>query len=231
MFAKVVVELSRNTCCAHIVIVGDKVKATERLWLTLIQRNQWTELTEKIVESISITVGRNSHLHSHIVDVPDTFPMRIADQHLPNSNSGFVYLLVSTTCPERIYVGTTENIAVRISQHNSGHGSTGTECPEYMPWAVAAYLTNMGHLSQGGRMSLEREWQVLNQQSVSNHEVGSIEQFIENGRRVKQGYNEANEENPERHINMVILAQRRYALELFEDNADGESSTANTSGG
>ena len=44
-------------------------------------------------------------------------------------------------------------------------------------------------------------------------------------------YNEANEENPERHINMVILAQRRYALELFEDNADGESSTANTSGG
>jgi len=200
------------------VIVGDINLAPERLWTTLCQATQWTALTEAIVENLSITPSGQGSARSHLIDVPDDFPMRICDQHLPNSNSGFVYLLISTRCPEQSYVGTTANLAVRINKHNSGYGSIGTACTDYMPWAVAAYMTNMAHMDESSRMSIESEWQELNSRSVANHQVTDVEQFIENGRRVFNRYNESQAEHPEFLLNYVICAQRRYALELVEDD-------------
>ena len=92
--------------------------------------------------------GRDPRFSRSVVDVADTFPWRISDQWIPTANSGFVYLLISIPQPEQMYVGTTENLAVRMTQHhNRGYGSEGTACPDYLPWAVAAYMTNMAHLT------------------------------------------------------------------------------------
>ncbi|KAL7525694.1 hypothetical protein ACHAXR_005169 [Thalassiosira sp. AJA248-18] len=153
-----------------------------------------------------------------VIDMADTFPWRVCDQFVPCSNSGFVYLLVSTPAPERVYVGTTKNLAVRLTQHNRGFGSEGTGAnPEFLPWAVLSYMTNMASLSRSERMGLERAWQLLNTKSVQEGQQG-IEQYIENGRRVVNDHNEQNQEQMDRRINYVILAQRRYAPELATDN-------------
>ena len=93
----------------------------------------------------------------------DTFPWRISDQWIPTSNSGFMYLLISTPQPKQMCVGPTENLAVRMTQHNRGYGAEGTACPDYLHWAVAAYMTNMAHLTRSERYSIEAQWQELNQ--------------------------------------------------------------------
>ena len=135
---------------------------------------------------------------------------------MPCSNSGFVYLLVSTPAPERVYVGTTKNLAVRLTQHNRGYGSEGTGAnPEFLPWAVVSYMTNMAWLSRSERMGLELQWQVLNARSVE-HSMNGIEQYIENGRQVMSVHNSQNKDQLDRRINYVILAQRRYAPELAD---------------
>jgi len=123
---KVVVELSRNKKHDEIIFVGQKQQVAERLWETLCIANQWTLLTESIVKNLSQTVGvRSASLDAAMIDVPDVFPWRISDQWIPNTNSGFVYLLISTPQPDQIYVGTMQNLAVRIEQHNRRYGHRG----------------------------------------------------------------------------------------------------------
>lgn len=216
---QVVVELSRNVHHRYITFVGEKRQAAERLWTTLCQTTQWTALTESIVDNLAITLqGDKPPEAMSVIDMADTFPWRVCDQFVPCSNSGFVYLLVSTPAPERVYVGTTKNLAVRLTQHNRGFGSEGTGAnPEFLPWAVLSYMTNMASLSRSERMGLERAWQLLNTKSVQEGQQG-IEQYIENGRRVVNDHNEQNQEQMDRRINYVILAQRRYAPELATDN-------------
>lgn len=221
---QVVVELSRNVHHKHITIVGEKRQAAERLWSTLCQATQWTALTESIVNNLAVTSqGSKPPEAMGVIDIADTFPWRICDQFVPCSNSGFVYLLVSTPSPERVYVGTTENLAVRINQHNRGFGSEGTGAnPEFLPWAILSYMTNMASLSRSERMALETSWQVLNARSVQR---GSreIEQYIENGRRVMNEYNEQHGLQLDRRINYVIMAQRRYAPELLDHTQDNQN--------
>lgn len=211
-------ELSRNVHHKHIILVGEKRQAAERLWTTLCQTTQWTALTESIVNNLAITIqGDKPPEAKSVIDIADTFPWRICDQFVPCSNSGFVYLLVSTPAPERVYVGTTKNLAVRLTQHNRGYGSEGTGAnPEFLPWAVVSYFTNMASLSRSERMGLERRWQVLNARSVDRGMDG-IEQYIENGRQVVNDHNSQNEDQLDRRINYVILAQRRYAPELADE--------------
>jgi len=215
---QVVVELSRNVHHSYITFVGERRQAAERLWTTLCQTTQWTSLTESIVDNLAITLHGNKPPQAmSVIDIADSFPWRICDQFIPCSNSGFVYLLVSTPAPERVYVGTTKNLAVRLTQHNRGFGSEGTGAnPEFLPWAVLSYMTNMASLSRSERMGLERRWQLLNARSVESG-MGCIEQYIENGRRVVKEHNGENLGDLCRRINYVILAQRRYAPELAEE--------------
>ena len=74
-------------------------------------------------------------------------------------------------------------------------------------------------------MGLELRWQVLNARSVERGMDG-IEQYIENGRQVMNVHNSQNEDQLDRRINYAILAQRRYAPEL----ADEEEFEPRTSG-
>ena len=105
-------------------------------------------LTESIVENLSVTANESiARVSRSVVDMADTFPWRISDQWIPTANSGFVYLLISMPQPEQMYVGTRENLAVRMTQHNRGYDAEGTACPDYLPWAVAAYMSNMAQLT------------------------------------------------------------------------------------
>ena len=109
----------------------------------------------------------------------DTFSWRISDQWNPTANSGFVYLLISIPQHEQMYDGTTENVAVSMTQHSRGYGAEVTACPDYLPWAVAAYMTNMAHLTRSERYSIEAQWQELNQRSLIQRRE-NLEQMIKN---------------------------------------------------
>jgi len=203
-----VVELWRNKKHDEIIFVGQKEEVAERLWQTLCIANNWTLLTESIVQNLSQTVGvRSAALDAAMVDIPDVFPWRICHQWIPNTNSGFVYLLISTVDPRQIYVGTTKNLAVRIEQHNRGYGSTGTACPDYLPWAVAAFIGGMSHLSRSERMAIEHEWQERNTRSRINHR-GKLEPTIKNGMQIVKEHNGHNRENEGRKLSYIVMAHR-----------------------
>ena len=99
-------------------------------------------------------------------------------------------------------------MAKRLRQHNAGYGADATAPIEYRPWCVACYLTNMAHLDESRRMSLEARWQHYNS---NDHERGrtGINVWIENGRRVMQDHNEMCRTGEDDHIRMVIAIRRR----------------------
>lgn len=49
----------------------------------------------------------------------------------------FVYLIKSITTPEKIYVGYTENISVRLEEHNLG---ISFHTAKYKPWELVSFF-------------------------------------------------------------------------------------------
>ena len=116
-------------------------------------------------------------------------------------------MLILTKCPEQTYVGTTINVAVRLNQHNSEFGSEGTVCRDYLPWTVAAFMTNMGHMSKGARMSLENLWQGRNKRSVLRGD-GSVDAFLDIRKEIVSDYNKSQGPNLENYIISVTCIKR-----------------------
>jgi predicted GIY-YIG superfamily endonuclease len=205
--AQVVVMLSRTPRANLIYIVGRKHDAIERLWNVITQRTQWTDYLDGLLNSWSIEGDGIDvpTMNKNFFDMAADFPFKVCDITIPNSNSGYVYLLVSTVCSDRTYTGQTKNLAVRLVKHNSGYGSKGTAPPEYLPYAPAAYITNMNHMTENDRMTLEWRWKYLNKRSIHRGQA-SIEDRINNGRTVMDEYNSrAAEEN---QLKMVVCIAR-----------------------
>jgi predicted GIY-YIG superfamily endonuclease len=138
-----------------------------------------------------------------VINNEDILLQRVADPILPCSNSGYVYLIVSIPNPEQTYLGTTENISVRINQHNQRCKSHLTTSPVFLPWAVVCYMSKMDGISHEERMDLEGQWQTLNSSSNSNP-MDVMQRYIENGRRVVEGHNALYELVPTSRLNYII---------------------------
>ncbi len=61
-----------------------------------------------------------------------------------NFNRRFVYVIVSTTDPQRHYVGLTSDVSTRLAVHNSG-GSRYTV--RHRPWRIIVSLEFASHAS------------------------------------------------------------------------------------
>lgn len=218
--------LSRNHSCKDIVIVGEREQAIDRMLKTLTQKNQWTALTEDIVANLSLTGEGVRSEPIRTLDIADTFPFRVCDLEIPSTNSGFVYLLVSTREPSSTYVGTTANLKVRLDSHNSGRGSYGTDKPHLMPWFIASYMCNMIHMTTDQRKSLEWVWQRMNLDSQRNGR-GNLEQYIENGRFlcVQENTDGYGAHRLDERLNYVICVNRRFEIERMEE-PDGSQQRA-----
>jgi DNA replication protein DnaC/predicted GIY-YIG superfamily endonuclease len=202
---QVVVMLSRSPRSDLITIVGKRDFAIERMWSILCKSTQWTPLMESILNKLSIEGDGEKILESDVdkgvLELAELYPYKVCDIELPTAESGYVYLLMSVAYPERTYVGQCENLERRIRNHNSGHGSEGTAPAVYLPYAPAAYLTNLGHMDESDRMSLERSWQIMNEYVVREEGMIDIEARIDNGRRLMVRYNESNP--VENHIRLI----------------------------
>lgn len=113
------------------------------------------------------------------------YPFRISDADYPSDNSGYVYCLVSRRNKDFTYIGQTENLKQRHRQHNAGSASIGTANLYNRPYAVAAYISGLAHLSKSERMSLEAQWRTYRNQLNSDDPY----QIICQGERVVQDYN------------------------------------------
>ena len=49
----------------------------------------------------------------------------------------YVYIIKSLEFPKRIYVGSTEDLVVRLKEHNSGYSF---HTAKYRPWELMVYL-------------------------------------------------------------------------------------------
>ena len=76
----------------------------------------------------------------------------------------------------------------------------------FLPYSVAAYLTNMSHMNAGQRISLEQIWKALNEHSREVEHRCDTETRIKNGARVKDEYNEQNQFS--NHIWLIICMKR-----------------------
>ena len=72
---------------------------------------------------------------------------------------------------------------------------------------MAAFMTNMGHMSEGAQMSLENLWQGKNKRSVLRGD-GSIDAFLDNGEKIVNDYNEGQGPNLENYIIFVTCIKR-----------------------
>ena len=86
-------------------------------------------------------------------------------QEIPDYDVGFVYRLASSRQPLTAYVGESNNIRRRLTQHNSGYGAHLTEDVLCRPWCLYALV--VGFPSDGtspdntrARRAFEQQWQM-----------------------------------------------------------------------
>lgn len=125
---QVVVMLSRSPRADLIYIVGERETALDRLWKTLCKKSCWDNYIEEILSQWSITgdddgeLATNPSACDQMIDIEHNYPYKLCNVTLPHSDSGYVYMIVSTVDLDRCYVGETQNISLRMVKHNSGMG-------------------------------------------------------------------------------------------------------------
>ena len=185
------------------VIVGEKTFAIQKIWELITIANQWTLYTAKVLSMISL--NSNTIQEENIFNISDSYPFHLNDGAvLPTDNTGYVYCLISKEHRDHIYIGETKNLCQRLIQHNSGSGSLSTENIRYRPWAVAAYICGLGHMTKVERMGLERRWKmhVQNLRISGHHESIS---WINIGSHIVEMYNSGNTIDNIRYIGLVSV--------------------------
>ena len=109
---QIVLMLSRSQRGQMIYIVGTAEFVITRIWSILCKSMQWLPYIEAVLNNLSIegdgVVVENTN--GEVVDLADTSPFRVCDINLPSSETGYVYLIVSTVNLDRSYIGETSHI-------------------------------------------------------------------------------------------------------------------------
>ena len=135
---QVIVLLIRTEEGKNIIFVGGKQDTINSLTSLIQSSNQWMNYMEIIMDlENDIGTPQKSQLS---VFRHEECPFRLSDMALPTCNTGFVYMLVSTRDFTYTYIGMTFNIGARLSQNNSGCGSSSTEPSTLRPFALFAYV-------------------------------------------------------------------------------------------
>ena len=66
-----------------------------------------------------------------------------------------------------IYIGSTNDLIRRLSEHNSGFGSNQTAPPSLRPWALLAYVTGFDG-DKRARLNFENRWIQAKEEYISD---------------------------------------------------------------
>jgi len=123
----------------------------------------------------------------------------MSDHSLPQSNTGYVYFLVSLLCHDEVYVGETgRNIPARLNQHNSEGGAHRSKTATYKPWGVAAYINKMSYKTKKERQQIVQDWRDKNKLSTISGS-SDVKTYLKNGKDIVMQHN-AREPEPEKHL-------------------------------
>ena len=91
------------------------------------------------------------------------------------SEYGYVYLLLSLRDHNTTYVGQTNNLKRRVSEHNRGIGSKVTTASALRPWYPIAFITGFDAEDEHERLQIESSWQqVRNRSGKSSQNIIDI---------------------------------------------------------
>lgn len=183
--AQVVVLLSRTRRARDIYFVGDPLKVAEHLLQVLRTTNRFLPYIRQLLQKLT---GEGSN-DASIVQNPCMY--RPCDAQLPTGNIGVVYQLVSTRDTNMMYIGETNNIRRRLTQHNSGDGSCITRQRFLQPWAVYAFV--VGFRTRRERQMFESIWKVK-ARSRERHRVFDAETLLHVGHDMAVEWNRSRRE-------------------------------------
>ena len=127
--------------------------------------------TEQILEMACLNSTSNQSQIS--IFAHEEWPFRLCDMSLPQCNTGFVYMLVSTRDFTFSYIGETKNISIRLNQHNSGYGSMST-CPlSLRPYALFAYVCGFDG-DKFLRRQFEHMWKIFRDDERSRSGMNNV---------------------------------------------------------
>ena len=113
---------------------------------------------DKVIEIATV------HQTTEITNIPinnhQHCPFRFCDMELPTCNTGFVYMLIILHDKCYSYIGETQSITTRLTQHNSGNGSMSTSPLSLRPYALFAYVCGFDG-NKSDRQQFEWRWKIL----------------------------------------------------------------------
>jgi predicted GIY-YIG superfamily endonuclease len=197
---QLVVLISRTKVPNKTIFVGPKHETLQTLKSVLTKRTQWTNFITAILNVITVN---EAPVHGRILS-PESFPFRISDMRLPETDQGIVYMLNSLKRRSFTYIGKTKHPRSRLQNHNSGFGSSSTEPTHLRPFAVMAYITGFGgndHLM----LAAEQKWKRCRDDLIRNGEMDP-KTWARAGGRVIEDRTLHQNYNVEPHdLRMVIL--------------------------
>ena len=137
---------------------------------------------------------------------------RPCDAPFPKDDLGYVYMLVSTKDLNHLYIGSSENAAKRLTQHNAGHGSRQTQSINLRPWALLAYIVGFNG-DRATYLAIENRWIAQKEDLIANAQVQTSVQAIQNlGKDIVATYNRENAATPNMLLRFVTCGTIELAV-------------------
>ena len=134
---QLLVLLSRVRRIEEITIVGDKVDIENTICAIVQKQSCWSQFISNFLAKIGFSQRSYSSTTLNLL-ATQFQPWNIV---LPEQETGFVYLLLSTKRSNSFYIGETVNLRKSLREHNSGYGPDATRPIDRRPWAVYAFVT------------------------------------------------------------------------------------------
>jgi predicted GIY-YIG superfamily endonuclease len=181
------------------IIIGERTYVLNHLWHLITTPTQWTQQMERTMHMLTINSDEEDTPARYILDIGTVHPFKLCDVSIPSDNTGFVYLLCSTSDANYSYIGQCEQLDKRLDDHNSGNGAFGTSDYTKRPFHVAGFITGLKHYDETMRMSLEHHWQDNRDHMIAHKTVLNI---LDVGERLVM---EKNQRNP--HSDPIVFVR------------------------
>ena len=145
--------LSRTTLGKHLIFVGDKRSTIKALSSVIQATTQWTEHMQNVL----MLASANGFSTERCLCVHRDHPFAFADTPLPQCNTGFVCMIISIKQNTVTCIGQTLKLGTRLTQHNSGYGSSSTTPEHLRPWALFAHVCGFNNNRQT-MQCFEHQW-------------------------------------------------------------------------
>jgi predicted GIY-YIG superfamily endonuclease len=168
---QVEVLISRTPTTTDLIFVGDPTETADNLVELLFKISPFSVYMRHIVGRMTSTNSTNC-----VIEPLEYLPYNVISTVIPSeSEYGYVYLLLSLRDHNTTYVGQTNNLKRRVSEHNRGIGSKVTTASALRPWYPIAFITGFDAEDEHERLQIESSWQqVRNRSGKSSQNIIDI---------------------------------------------------------